>query len=178
MVLKTHFSKLIIHLFFSVTAGVAFANQLDGTVVGVVDGDTITILDSTNAQTKIRLIGIDAPEKAQPFGERSKINLSNLVFNKSVTVLWGKRDRYGRTIGKVMVADPLCNRQDCPRTIDANLEQVKAGLAWWYRDYAKEQSQEDQDLYEQAEFRAKIGRVGLWSDKNPMPPWGWRRESR
>lgn len=116
-------------------------------------------------------MGIDAPEKAQPFGDLSKTSLSYLVFNKPVSVIWNKQDRYGRTIGKVMVAEPFCTRPDCPKNVDANLEQIKAGMAWWYRDYAREQSKEDQAVYEQAEFRAKISRSGLWADKNPIPPW-------
>ena len=139
------------------------AETLTGRVVGIADGDTVTLLDANRQQHKIRLAGIDAPEKAQPFGARSKQNLSALVFDKQVAVEWNKQDRYGRTVGIVMV-----------NGIDANLAQIKAGMAWWYRDYAKEQSAADRRLYERAEQQAQAQRLGLWADKNPAPPWDFR----
>lgn len=151
---------------FAILCLVAFsahAETITGYVVAISDGDTLTVLDSNRQQHKIRLAGIDAPEKAQAFGDRSKQNLAALTFNKNVTVEWNKLDRYGRTIGKILV-----------NGIDANLEQVNAGMAWWYRDYAKEQSPDDRAKYEQAELMSKQHRVGLWNDKNPMPPWDFR----
>lgn len=90
-----------------------------GVVVGVADGDTITVLDDERQQHKIRLAGIDAPEKKQSFGQKSKASLSSMVFGKSVTVEWTKRDRYRRIIGLVLVDG-----------VDSNLKQVKAGMAW------------------------------------------------
>ena len=153
------------------------AATLSGTVVGVSDGDTITVLDANREQHKIRVAGIDAPEKAQPFGQRSKGSLSMLVFGKDVDVQWSKRDRYRRIVGKVLVTDPTCQRQ-CPKTLDAGLAQVTAGLAWWYRKYAKEQSAEDAQRYELAEQEARSHRAGLWSDGQPMPPWDWRKAAR
>jgi endonuclease YncB( thermonuclease family) len=139
------------------------AETLTGYVVGIADGDTLTVLDASHQQHKIRLAGIDAPEKGQPFGDRSKQSLAAMAFNKNVTVEWNKLDRYGRTVGKVMVNGK-----------DANLEQVRAGMAWWYRDYAKEQSPADRGLYERAEVQARAQHVGLWRDANPMPPWEFR----
>ena len=153
------------------------AATLSGTVVGVSDGDTITVLDANREQHKIRVAGIDAPEKAQPFGQRSKEALSMLVFGKDVDVQWSKRDRYQRIVGKVLVADPTCQRR-CPKTLDAGLAQVTAGLAWWYRKYAKEQSAEDAQRYELAEQEARSHGVGLWSDGQPMAPWDWRKAAR
>ena len=117
-------------------AGPGFAATITGRVVAVSDGDTLTVLDADRAQHKIRLSGIDAPEKAQAFGERSKQNLSRLVFGKEIEVQWNKRDRYGRIVGKVLVAEAPCKAGDCPKTVDACLSQITAGLAWWYRDYA------------------------------------------
>lgn len=152
----------------------AWAETLLGRVIAISDGDTVTVLDSTNTQFKIRLMGIDAPEKAQPFGDRSKQALSALIFNRLVSVDWKKRDRYGRVVGKILVAALNCDAPECVKSVDANLEQVKAGMAWWYRDYAKEQEPKDRDFYEQAEFQAKMHRAGLWADKNPIPPWDWR----
>jgi endonuclease YncB( thermonuclease family) len=136
---------------------------VEGRVVGVSDGDTITILDRAKVQHKIRLAAIDAPERQQPFSDRSKENLSHLVFGKSVAAHCNKRDRYGRQVCKVMRG-----------ATDVNLEQIRAGLAWWYREYAKEQSVEERTLYSSTEEDARVRRAGLWQDKNPVPPWGWR----
>ena len=102
---------------------------IEGRVVGVSDGDTITILDRAKVQHKIRLSGIDAPEKGQAFGERAKENLSKLVFDRQVEAECHKRDRYGREVCKVMLG-----------LSDVNLEQLRTGMAWWYREYAKEQT--------------------------------------
>lgn len=151
---------------------VALAESIDGRVVGVSDGDTITVLDQDRRQFKIRLGGIDAPEKKQAFGERSKQSLSRLVFNKDVRIEWHKRDKYGRTIGKVWVAPVSCS--ECAKTIDANLAQLTTGMAWWYRQYAREQKVEDQGQYSKAEADAQSRRIGLWADPSPMPPWEWR----
>lgn len=140
------------------------AATLTGTVVAVADDDTITVLDSAKNQHKIRLIGIDAPEKAQAFGQRSKQSLSDMVFKRQVTIDYQKSDRYGRTLGKVLVGGN-----------DANLEQIKAGMAWWYRTYKRDQTEADRKLYEAAENAAKAGKVGLWADKKPVPPWEFRK---
>ncbi len=140
------------------------AETLTGRVVAIVDGDTLTVLDGSNTQYKIRLAGIDAPEKHQPFGSKSQSHLAALAFGQNVTANCGKTDRYRRQVCKILV-----NGQDI------NLEQVKAGMAWWYHAYAKEQTAVDRGLYEQAQFFAQARRLGLWSDTNPVPPWDWRR---
>lgn len=154
--------------------GSAGAEVLSGRVVGVSDGDTITVLDGAKVQHKIRVAGIDAPEKKQPFGQVSKENLSRLVFDKEVDIEWTKLDRYKRIVGKVMVASPNCS-SDCSMTFDAGLSQVNAGLAWWYRKYAKEQPSADRPKYEQAEQGAQSRHQGLWGDKAPIAPWDWRK---
>lgn len=143
------------------------AEVLTGQVVSIADGDTITILDSSRQQHKIRLAGIDAPEKKQAFGKRSRQSLATMIFSKTVSVEWNKRDRYGRTVGKIMI-----------NGVDANLAQVKAGMAWWYEKYRKEQSPADQRLYAEAEQHAKTARVGLWRDPVPVAPWEWRSAQR
>ena len=97
--MKTRLASVALLLFMAL--GAAHADTLTGRVVGVTDGDTKTVLDANRQQHKIRLGGIDAPEKAQPFGQRSKENLSRLVFNKEVRVDWTKRDNYSRIVGKV-----------------------------------------------------------------------------
>jgi endonuclease YncB( thermonuclease family) len=140
------------------------AATIEGRVVGVADGDTITVLDSTNTQHKIRLSGIDAPEKSQPFGNLSKESLSGLVFDKTVTVETDKRDKYKRNVGKVLVDGA-----------DANLEQIKRGMAWHYKKYAREQPAADRKAYSDAEDAAKAVRRGLWADTEHVPPWEFRQ---
>jgi endonuclease YncB( thermonuclease family) len=170
---STRFSLglILIGLF---TSHCALADILQGRVVAIADGDTITVLDAQHQQHKIRLQGIDAPEKAQPFGQRSKENLSRLVFNKEVRVEWVKRDRYKRIVGKVWVQPASC--PTCPMTLDAGHAQITAGLAWWYRKYATEQSPQDRGAYEFSEQEARAKRVGLWRDADPVPPWQWRHK--
>lgn len=156
----------------------AQAAELEGKVVGVSDGDTVTVLDATRTQHKVRVAGIDAPEKGQDFGQRSKESLSALVFGKTVRLEWSKEDRYGRKVAKVWVAEPGCLQPSCPKTVDAGLAQLTVGLAWWYRKYASEQSPEDRGRYESAETEAKARRAGLWRDAAPTAPWDWRRSRR
>lgn len=172
----SHLKHLALALLLVISTRDAFAANLEGRVVGVSDGDTVTVLDGERKRHKIRLAGIDAPEKAQPFGQRSKENLSRMVFDKDVRVEWSKRDRYGRIVGKVWVQPKSC--PTCPMTLDAGHSQITVGLAWWYRKYAKEQSSADRGAYEFSEQEARAKRVGLWSDPDPVPPWDWRRSSK
>lgn len=143
---------------------VSHADVLVGHVVGVSDGDTITVLDDTKQRHVIRLMGIDAPEKAQAFGQRAKQSLSDLVFNRDVSVTWFKKDRYGRTVGQVHIDDT-----------DVCLEQIKRGFAWHYKQYEREQSVEDRSRYADAEKEARIARTGLWADEHPTEPTKFRR---
>lgn len=140
---------------------------LNGRVVRIADGDTITVLDVTNTQHRIRLQGIDAPESHQAFGTQSKQNLSALVFDKEVTAMCDKTDEYGRLVCKIL----LDGR-------DIDLEQVKAGMAWHYKEYEQEQSAEDREAYARAEDEARNARRGLWSEANPIEPSEFRREER
>ncbi len=143
------------------------AEILTGRVVGVADGDTVTVLDASRQQHKIRLLGIDAPEKKMPYGNQSKQSLSDLVFDREVQVEYNKKDRYGRTLGKIIVGG-----------VDANLEQIKAGMGWHYKQYQKDQSVEDRASYAQAEEEARTSKRGLWKDTDPMPPWDWRKQQK
>jgi endonuclease YncB( thermonuclease family) len=142
----------------------AAADQLVGRVVKVSDGDTVTVLDAAKQQHRVRLAGIDAPEKGQPFGTRSQQSLGDLAAGQRVVVDWHKRDRYGRLVGKLLVAG-----------VDVGLEQVRRGMAWHYKVYAREQSPADQAAYTGAEVSAKGAKRGLWRDPNPIEPWEWRR---
>jgi endonuclease YncB( thermonuclease family) len=142
----------------------AWAGTVTGTVIAISDGDTIRVLDAQRIQYKVRLAGIDAPESKQAYGARSKKNLSDLVFGKTVTIEFNKHDRYGRIVGKVLHDN-----------VDVDLQQIEAGFAWHYKQYVKEQLTEDRMLYADAEVRAQAAHLGLWRDPNRFPPWEWRR---
>ena len=136
-------------------------SSVEGKVVAVSDGDTVTVLVGRE-QTKVRLWGIDAPEKAQAFGQRSREHVSLLVFGKTVRVeVWGK-DRYGRTLGRIFHGGA-----------DVNLAMVRAGMAWWYQQYAP-----GADDIELAEQQARAAKAGLWRDPQPQPPWEFRKDRR
>lgn len=131
--------------------------SIEGRVVGIHDGDSLTILTRQKIQVKVRLEGIDAPELTQPFGQRSKAELSEIVFGKDVSVRDHGTDRYNRTIGRI-----ICG------AIDVSLEMVKRGMAWRYDKYSKEPA-----LIE-AQARARAAGLGVWSEKVQVPPWQWR----
>lgn len=133
----------------------------EGRVVGVSDGDTITVLTEGHKQIKVRLAEIDAPEKAQAFGQRSKQALSDLVFGKTVRVEQQDMDRYRRVVGRVFIG-----------ATDVNAEQVRQGMAWVYRQYLR-----DRTLLT-VEKEAREARRGLWSDPHPVPPWEYRHGGR
>jgi endonuclease YncB( thermonuclease family) len=143
--------------FWGARAGVAA--EFAGRVVGVSDGDTITVWHDGNGE-RIRLNGIDCPEQGQPFGKQAKQFTSTRVFGATVTVQKKERDRYGRTVADVILPDGRYLNRDL----------VTAGLAWWYRKYAPG----DTDL-EQLEQEAREAKQGLWADPDPIPPWEWRK---
>jgi micrococcal nuclease len=131
-----------------------------GKCVGVSDGDTISVMHEGKAE-KIRLYGIDCPEMGQPFGMRAKQFTSDMVFGKTVEVNPVTQDRYMRTVAWVYVYSLILNK-----------ELIKAGLAWHYKQYS---SDKDLALFEED---AGVRKLGLWADKNPVPPWEWRRGGR
>lgn len=153
---------LVIFLFLSIFAN---AKTIEGLVVGVSDGDTITVLDQQKNSYKIRLQGIDAPEKKQAFGEKSKQSLHDLVHSKQVRIEYDKEDKYGRIVGKVTLDD-----------VDVCLQQLVLGMAWHYKKYQNEQSVSDRALYSETELKSKSLKLGLWSDDTPMPPWEFRKK--
>lgn len=148
-------------------AATAYGATPTGRVVGITDGDTITALIPRNAQYRIRLAGIDAPEHNQAFGARSKQNLSRLVYGKNVTLDCGKAESYGRLICKVTLHDGK----------DACLAQIKAGLAWNYKQFQNEQTPQDRKVYAAAEDAAREAHIGLWSQPHPTPPWDFRHHT-
>jgi endonuclease YncB( thermonuclease family) len=134
-----------------------FAPPFEAKVIAVYDGDTITV--RTDETIKIRLEGIDAPELKQPFGQASKQALSGLVFGQTVTVKPGKKDRYGRLLARVEIGGK-----------DASLTMVETGMAHWYEQDAKRDTQ-----LQSAQAQAKTARRGLWSDPNVIAPWEFRK---
>ena len=141
--------------------------MLAGKVVGIVDGDTIDVLDSNKQTHRVRLAGIDAPERQQAFGARSTQNLAALVRGSAVNVEWYKLDEWQRLIGKVKKD----GRDIC-------LEQVRAGFAWHFKRYENEQSEEDRQIYDLAEKEARSVKRGLWKDLIPLEPWLYRNQQR
>lgn len=130
-------------------------------VVSISDGDTFTGLDSQNRQVKIRLHGIDAPEKAQAFGNVARKALGDLIEGKTVEIQQVEKGRYGRVVANVHVGGTYVNR-----------EQVAKGLAWRYVQYDKKGE------FTQVEQAAKRARKGLWADARPVPPWEWRKSEK
>lgn len=157
--------KYIAALLLVFVASCTLAETIIGRVIGVADGDTITVLDAANQQHKIRLAGIDCPEKNQPYGQAAKQSMSDQVFGRDVRVESDKHDRYGRVVGKVLIGGT-----------DANLEQLRRGLAWHYKKYQNEQPLDDRIAYTQAEDAARGSGIGLWSDPAPVAPWDWRKK--
>jgi endonuclease YncB( thermonuclease family) len=143
------------------------AGTVNGKVIRVADGDTITVLNAQHEQIRVRLAGIDAPEKSQAFGTVSKKSLSDMVYGKNVTVVYTEQDRYQRLIGKIIIDNT-----------DINLEQLKKGYAWHYKQYQMSQSASDRETYSLAQDYASTYKLGLWADKSPSPPWNFRREKR
>lgn len=151
----------------------AYAESINCRVIGISDGDTLTCLTADKKQERIRLRGIDAPERKQPFGARSKQSLSDLTFDKTATVHWNSRDRWGRIFGTVWVEPVDC--VGCGSTLDAGRAQIASGMAWWFKRYAKQQPLEERHSYEFEETEARARPVGLWSEPQAIPPWDWRK---
>ncbi|MEW6563597.1 MAG: thermonuclease family protein [Pseudomonadota bacterium] len=130
-------------------------------IIGISDGDTLTAMCNQNEQIKIRLAEIDAPEKIQPFGQRSKQSLAEMCFKKPAEIQVQATDRYHRSVARV-----TCNG------VDANAEQIRRGMAWVYDKYNK-----DRSFYE-LQNTARNEQRGLWADQSPIPPWEWRHSRK
>lgn len=154
-------------LLFAVLAGLAVpagAAVISGRIVAVNDGDTLTIESEAHSQSSVRLLAADAPARAQDFGERATANLSAMAFHRLAQADCPKLGRDGTPLCRVVVEGQ-----------DLGLEQIRAGMAWWYRPDGSQQSPDERAEYERAEFQAKLRRYGLWNSKNPVPPWDWGR---
>ena len=146
---------ILLTLLLTLTAS---AFEFTGKVVGVTDGDTITVLAEGNKQYKVRLQHIDCPETRQPFATKAKQSLSSKVFGKEVTIKWDEMDRYKRILGEVYIGKRWIN-----------VELVSEGLAWHYKHYSKDKTMAA------AEVKAKAAKLGIWSMPNPIAPWDFRR---
>jgi endonuclease YncB( thermonuclease family) len=129
-------------------------------VIGVKDGDTFVLLINGREQV-IRFAHIDCPEKNQPFGHKAKQFVSEMCFGKYVTLIqFNKFDRYKRLIAEVILEDGT----------NLNKELIKNGLAWHFKKYSKDTN------YEELELQARLNKIGLWRDSNPIAPWDWRKQ--
>jgi endonuclease YncB( thermonuclease family) len=153
-------ARALAFVFVLLLASPALADELVGRVVGITDGDALRLLIQ-HTEVVVRLDQIDAPEKAQPFGQSARQSLADLCFGKTARVVEHGRDRYGRTIGTVYVGGR-----------DLNAEQVRLGMAWVFTRYAR-----DPALYD-LEQEARAAKRGLWRDPDPVPPWEWRQRAR
>jgi endonuclease YncB( thermonuclease family) len=163
--------KLIQSLFISfalfISMAVGASTLTPGLIVAVSDGDTATLLTHDKQQLKIRLVGIDAPEKKQAYGTKAREHLASRIFKQEVEVELRTKDRYGRYLGVIYKGG-----------IDVNQGMVQDGYAWFYKHYAKEQPKAEALRYANAEESAKQLRKGLWADPNPVPPWDFRKEAK
>jgi endonuclease YncB( thermonuclease family) len=145
-------------------AASAWGKELFGTVTSVTDGDTLTLrVECADLEVVTRLAGIDAPESGQRYGKKSAQALRAAVAGKPARPTYYKRDKYGRLVGRVSVDGR-----------DVNLAQVASGWAWHFKAYAHEQDDAERAAFSEAEAVARAGRLGLWRDTSPMPPWQWR----
>ncbi|MEN9866558.1 MAG: hypothetical protein RL748_2148 [Pseudomonadota bacterium] len=141
---------------------------LQGQVVAVADGDTITLQDGEKREYKLRLAYIDAPEKAMPYGAEAKRHLAQLVEDKTVAARIDDVDAYGRGVARIELDGT-----------DINYALLASGHAWHYSQYArKAQSDDAYSRYQAAQGKARHGKTGLWHDASPTPPWEWRRAQK
>ncbi|MEY4526599.1 MAG: Micrococcal nuclease [Nitrospirota bacterium] len=156
------FSPLLFFLALTLTSttSISVAATYTGQVVSVLDGDTIEVLHS-NKPERIRLNGIDCPEKGQAYGQKAKQAASALIFGKEVTLHTHGKDKYRRTIADVILPDGT----------KVNQELVKHGWCWWYQKYAPKDV-----VLEGLEIEAREKRKGLWAEPYPVPPWEWRKQ--
>jgi micrococcal nuclease len=148
-------------LLFVLLLSTSAYSQIKGKVVAITDGDTFVLLNEKKEQVKIRLHGIDAPEKKQDFGTAAKNYLSSLIYNKEITIEYKNLDRYGRTIGIVFIEE-----------LNVNEKMLEEGMAWHFKKYDKNSD------WAALEDKAKEGKKGLWVLSNAIAPWEWRNRKK
>ncbi len=150
-------------------------------VVEVPEGDVLVIEDEAGNRYPVRLAGIDAPEPDQPFGEEARSRLAAWALDRPARLEWDKVDRHGRAVGKLWVVSPdmpCRDEPDCPQNLDLGHALIAVGLAWHFKRYESEQSEQDRASYSFDEGEARARRTGLWSDPAPIAPWDWREGKR
>lgn len=159
--MKNQLSRIVfaVTVLFTVSAHA----DISGRIVRILDGDTVEARQENGELTRIRLAGIDAPEKAQPFGQRARQALSDRIAQQQVLITGNERDRYGRLLGTVWLGND-----------DVNADQVRAGMAWAYRFHGKALSPQ----YAALEQSAREQKSGLWADPAPVEPWRWRQSQK
>lgn len=159
--------SLLISLVLFASTAISAGPLTPGLVVAISDGDTITLLTEDKRQLKIRLAGIDTPEKKQAFGTKARDHLASRIFKNDVEVDLRKKDQYGRYLGVIYIGG-----------VDINQSMIQDGYAWFYKHYAKDQPKEEAQRYAKAEADARSKQRGLWADPNPVPPWEFRKEAK
>jgi micrococcal nuclease len=156
---KQLFQRFAVAVIVLICPGTSQASTFSGRVVSVLDGDTIEVLHDGKPE-RIRLNGIDCPEKGQAFGSRAKLATADMIFGKEITLKTHGRDKYGRTIADVLLPDGT----------NVNQLLVSEGWCWWYQKHAPKDI-----ALQQSEDEAKLEKKGLWADPDPVPPWLYRR---
>jgi micrococcal nuclease len=159
--------SLLLSLVLFASAAISAGPLTPGLVIAISDGDTITLLTEDKQQLKVRLAGIDTPEKKQAFGTKARDHLASRIFKQDVEVDLRKKDQYGRYLGVIYIGG-----------VDMNQSMIQDGYAWFYKHYAKEQPKEEALRYANAERDARLKKRGLWADPNPVPPWEFRKDAK
>lgn len=154
-------NRIVLIVIFFLSLSNCLYSQLKGRIIGVSDGDSVSLLDEKNVVFKIRLNGIDAPEKKQDFGNASKNFIGDLIYDKFVWVRTNGLDRYGRTIGTIYLNENMIGKS-------VNEMSLENGMSWHYKKYDKN------ILWSNIELKAKEDKIGLWQLQNPIPPWSFR----
>lgn len=154
-------NKICLIIIFFLFLSNCLYSQLKGRIIGVSDGDSVSLLDENNVVFKIRLNGIDAPEKKQDYGSVSKNFIGDLIYDKKVWVITNGKDRYGRTIGTIYLSESMNGKS-------VNEMSLENGMSWHYKKY------DNNIFWSNLELKAKEGKVGLWKLPNPIPPWSFR----
>jgi len=165
-------------LLFLTAAPAAMAAALQGWVVAVADGDTLTVRDERKQQHRVRLAGVDAPENSQPFGEQARQRVEGLLMGRPVMVFWFGKEADGRMIGVVYVSMPALEGCEAPCSLNVGLTLVEEGLAWRNPADQKRKLPIPHAQYREQELAARVARVGLWADAAPVAPWLWRKRGR
>lgn len=174
LVLRKYSVLLVLPVVLVLATGCANVSSTSGILIRALDGDTVDLKIGANESLRVRIAGIDAPEKSQAFGTESLTELLTFLSGERVDVIAYNKDRYGRTIAKLVILDEHC-QEHCAAKNDVGLRLIAAGLAWHYKSYSMIQTPQDRVDYANAEVSARQQRFGLWAGHDPVPPWVYRK---